>query len=84
MKMEKKTVKYHIPQNGIYMYARTLSGKTELIVLNSTNAEQVVENDLYRMMTNDSKSGKELVSGKRIDLTKNMKVGARQSLIIEL
>ncbi|WP_455671924.1 cyclomaltodextrinase C-terminal domain-containing protein [Phocaeicola sp.] len=82
--MEKKTVKYHIPQNGIYMYARTLSGKTELIVLNSTNAEQVVENDLYRMMTNDSKSGKELVSGKRIDLTKNMKVGARQSLIIEL
>ena len=82
--MEKKTVKYHIPQNGIYMYARTSSGKTELIVLNSTNAEQVVENDLYRMMTNDSKSGKELISGKQIDLTKNMKVGARQSLIIEL
>ena len=40
--MEKKTVKYHIPQHGIYMYARTNSGKTELIVLNSTNTEQVV------------------------------------------
>ena len=24
--MEKKTVKYHIPQHGIYMYARTNSG----------------------------------------------------------
>ena len=47
--MEKKTVKYHIPQHGIYMYARTNSGKTELIVL-----------------------------------TRNMTVGARQSLIIEL
>ena len=35
--MEKKTVKYHIPQHGIYMYARTNSGKTELIVLNSTD-----------------------------------------------
>ena len=31
--MEKKTVKYHIPQHGIYMYARTNSGKTELIGL---------------------------------------------------
>ena len=80
--MEKKTVKYHIPQHGIYMYARTNSGKTELIVLNSTDAEQVVAND--RIMTNDSKSGKELISGKKIDLTKNMTVGARQSLIIEL
>ena len=58
--MEKKTVKYHIPQHGIYMYARTNSGKTELIVLNSTNTEQVVANKYYRMMTNDSKSGKEL------------------------
>lgn len=82
--MEKKTVKYHIPQNGIYMYARTESGKTELIVLNSSNAEQVVANEFYRMITNDSKSGKELVSGKKIDLTQNMTVGARQSLIIEL
>ena len=82
--MEKKTVKYHIPQHGIYMYARTNSGKTELIVLNSTNAEQVVANNHYRIMTNDSKSGKELISGKKIDLTKNMTVGARQSLIMEL
>ncbi len=82
--MEKKTVKYHIPQHGIYMYARTNSGKTELIVLNSTNTEQVVANKYYRMMTNDAKSGKELVSGKKIDPTRNMILGARQSLIIEL
>ena len=82
--MEKKTVKYHIPQHGIYMYARTNSGKTELIVLNSTNTEQVVANKYYRMMTNDSKSGKELVSGKKICLLYTSDAGARQSLIIEL
>lgn len=67
--MEKKTVKYHIPQHGIYMYARTNSGKTELIVLNSTNAEQVVANNHYRIMTNDSKAVKNL-SVAKIDLTK--------------
>ena len=68
--MEKKTVKYHIPQHGIYMYARTNSGKTELIVLNSTNAEQVVANNHYRIMTNDSKSGKDLSVAKKLTLPK--------------
>jgi len=67
--MEKKTVKYHIPQHGIYMYARTNSGKTELIVLNSTDAEQVVANDHYRIMTNDSKV-KNLSVAKKLTLPK--------------
>lgn len=68
--MEKKTVKYHIPQHGIYMYARTNSGKTELIVLNSTDAEQVVANDHYRIMTNDSKAVKNLSVAKKLTLPK--------------
>ena len=68
--MEKKTVKYHIPQHGIYMYARTNSGKTELIVLNSTDAEQVVANDHYRIMTNDSKRVKNLSVAKKLTLPK--------------
>lgn len=38
---ENKTVKYHIPEQGIYLYARTSEGKTEMIVLNSTDREQV-------------------------------------------
>ena len=39
---ENKTVKYHIPEQGIYLYARTSDGKTEMIVLNSTDKEQVL------------------------------------------
>ena len=33
----KRTVKYHVPQQGLYVYARTEEGRTELIVLNSTD-----------------------------------------------
>lgn len=33
---ENKTVKYHIPHRGIYMYSHVYEGKTEMIVLNST------------------------------------------------
>ena len=82
--MEKKTVMYQIPQHGKYMYARTNSAKTDLNILNSNDDEQGVAKDLYRIKTYDSNSGNELISGKKIDLTKNMTVGARQSLIIEL
>ena len=36
---ENKTVKYHIPHRGIYMYSHVYEGKTEMIVLNSTGSE---------------------------------------------
>lgn len=39
---ENKTVKYHIPHRGIYMYSHVHEGKTEMIVLNSTGSEQIL------------------------------------------
>ncbi len=36
---ENKTVKYHIPEQGIYLYARTSEGKAEMIVLTSTEID---------------------------------------------
>lgn len=80
---ETKTTKYHIPSNGIYLYARTNKGKNELIIVNSKNAEQTLASSHYSMLTSQSRIGKELVTGKEIDLTKDMLLPARQSLIIE-
>ena len=55
---ENKTVKYHIPEQGIYLYARTSEGKTEMIVLNSTDREQVLPSSHYQALTKESKEGK--------------------------
>ena len=57
--LENKTVKYHIPQNGIYVYVRTNESKTEMIVLNSTDKEQVLPNNHYNILTKDHKEGKD-------------------------
>ena len=54
---ENKTVKYHIPQQGIYMYARMRDGKTGMIVLNSTDHEQILSAEYYKPLTKDSKMG---------------------------
>lgn len=80
---ENKTVKYHIPEQGIYVYARTSEGRTEMIILNSTNKEQVLPCQHYNALTRDSKGGTILTSGKKVDFTKNLIIPANQSLIIE-
>lgn len=81
--LENKTVKYHIPQNGIYVYVRTNESKTEMIVLNSTDKEQVLPNNHYNILTKDHKEGKDISSGKKVDFTQNLILAAHQSMIIE-
>ena len=78
-----RTVKYHVPQQGLYVYARTEEGRTELIVLNSTDNEQILNNNHFKGLVNECVRGKEIASGKTIDLTKNIVVPARKSVIIE-
>lgn len=80
---ENKTVKYHIPHRGIYMHSHVYEGKTEMIVLNSTGSEQILDSECYTVLTKDSKEGRDVSSGKKIDLTKNLVISPRKSLIIE-
>lgn len=80
---ENRTVKYHIPHQGIYMYSHVHDGKTEMIVLNSTNCEQVLTAECYTVLTKNSKEGRDVSSGKKVDLTKSLVISPRKSLIIE-
>lgn len=79
----KRTVKYHVPQQGLYVYARTEEGRTELIVLNSTDNEQILMNNHFKGLVNESVIGREIASGKTIDLTENIVIPAHKSVIIE-
>ena len=82
--MTTKTVKHYVPTGGIYVYVRKHKGSSELIILNGTNDEQVLPIYQYKEILNGFNCGKELSSGKKIDLTKSMKLNARQSMIIKL
>ncbi len=79
----KKTVKYHVPQKGIYLYAHVHDEKTEMIVLNSTDSEQTLSAEHYNVLTKGSKTGKETASGKPVDFTQGRVWSARKSLLIE-
>lgn len=78
-----RTVKYHVPNQGLYVYSRVKDGKAELIVLNSTDSEQVLKNDHYKVLTKDTAEGRNVSNGEIVDLQQHLVLSARQSLIIE-
>ena len=80
---DKKTVKYHVPKMGIYLYARMRDGKNEMIILNSTNEEQKLCNSHYNQITQDCNAGVKISTGETIDFTKHISLMARESVVIE-
>ena len=78
-----RTVKYHVPNQGLYVYSRKNGEKAELIILNSTDREQILKNSHYRVLTKESLTGRNVVNGKTVDLQRPLVLPAGQSLIIE-
>ena len=71
-------------QNGVYAYARQHEGKTVFVMLNGTDGETTVPLKFYKEILKDSKQGKDILSGRTIVLDKELKMGPRESLVIEL
>lgn len=78
------TMKHFIPQNGIYVYVRSFEGKAAMVILNGTSKEQVLPIKHYNEVLNNATTGKDIISEKNIDLTKDITLNPKQSMIIEL
>ena len=65
------------------MYARNSNDVTELIVLNSTNCEQRLFNEQIQMLIKNSKEGKNISNGKKINFQDDLVIPAGKSIIIE-
>lgn len=78
-----KMQSYHVPNQGLYVYSRIIGDKTELIILNSTDSEQVLKNEHYQVLTKNTQQGVNALNGEVIDLQEHLVLPARQSLIIE-
>ncbi len=72
-----------IPFNGIYVIARQYKGRTALTVLNGTNKPAQMEVKRYQEVIGDTKWAKDILTGRKFDLTKDVNLKQRQSLILE-
>ncbi len=78
------TMKHFIPQNGIYVYVRSFEGKAAMVILNGTSKEQLLPIKHYNEVLNNATTSKDIISEKNIDLTKDITLNPKQSMIIEL
>jgi glycosidase len=71
-----------IPFNGIYDIARQYQGKTVLTILNGTSKPAVMQVSRYEEVVGQTKQAKDVLTGRYFDLSKDLQLKPRQSLIL--
>ena len=77
------TMKQFIPYKGVYVIARQLDGKTVLTVLNGTTKGATMEVQRYREVIGAATRVKDILTGRYYDLSHDVQLKPRQSLILQ-
>ena len=72
-----------MPNNGIYVIARQYQGKTVLTILNGTSNTATMDVERYAEVIGITVKAKDILTGRYYDLSKNVELKPRQSLILE-
>lgn len=72
-----------IPWKGVYVIARQAEGRTALTILNGTKHNATFFRDRFAEVLGDNKVAKDVITGKNVDISGDIKLKPRQTLIIE-
>jgi neopullulanase len=75
---------HYIPENNVYVYFRYNDNETVMVVINNNKDKQTLKLNRFKESIQNYTSGKEIVSGENFDITKEMKIEGKSSLILEL
>ena len=79
----KGTQTQFIPYKGVYVIARRYQGKTALTILNGTSKPATMEVERYAEVIGSTAKAKDVLTNRYYDLSKNLELKPRQSLILE-
>ena len=77
------TMKQFIPYRGVYVIARQYKGRTALTILNGTTKPATFDVKRYAEVIGSATRVKDVLTGRYYDLTQNVPMKPRQSLILE-
>ena len=80
----KGKMKHFVPNQGVYVYSRYLDGKQVVVIMNGNEKETVLPLDRYEEILKDTASGKDVITGKTVSLSKEIKLAAKEVLVLEL
>ena len=72
-----------IPYDGIYVIARQYKGHTVLTILNGTTKAATMQVKRYAEVIGDTQRAKDILTGRYYDLSTNLELRPRQSLVLE-
>ena len=72
-----------IPQKGVYVVARQYGGKTVMTVLNGTSHAATLPVARYAEVIGDTRSATNVLTGRTIDLSHDVRLTPRQTLVLE-
>jgi len=72
-----------IPSGGVYVIARQYQGKTALTVLNGTGKPATLEVKRYQEVIGSATRAKDIPTGRYYDLSQDLTLKPRQSLVLE-
>ena len=75
--------KQFIPYQGVYVICRQLNGKTVMTVLNGRRSAAELNVRRYTEVIGNHTSARDITTGTTIDLTRNVPLSERQTLILE-
>ena len=77
-------MKHFMPNQGVYVYERSLDGKSVLVFLNGANEAVDLPMDRYAEVLHGKTSGRDILTGTTISFGKELPIPAKGILVIEL
>lgn len=75
---------HYIPENNVYVYFRYNEKESVMVVMNNSNETQTFKTNRFAENIQNLQSGKDVLSGRNIDLKNEISIEAKSALILEL
>ena len=72
-----------IPQNGVYVVARSYNGKNVMTVINGTSKAATMKAERYAEIIGDAQEATNILTGHKINIIKDVKLAPRGVMVLE-
>lgn len=79
----KGTQKHYCPFNGVYVMTHEYNGKHVMLILNGTSKPATFTSSRYAEDIPSDSKAKDVITGKAIDITKDIPLTPRQTILVE-
>lgn len=75
---------HYIPENNTYVYFRYTNAKTVMVVFNNNAKPQTIKTNRFQENIKNFKSGKDILTNKKFDLSSEITLEPKSALVLEL